>query len=384
MKAHLLPDVGLAHLELAAALQQSSLAAATRHSSSAAARATSAGCFADGSLGSSRIFAGTRDQVCMVRRFARAELDNHPAVDEAVLVASELATNAITHSASGHHGGMFMVHLTAISADQVAILVTDQGGLGEPRAQHAGPDAESGRGLDVVTSIASLFIAFGDDTARTILAVVSPNGGRSTPPAAGRRAQAGEMAPSRSGLDQMTAPSSQRTFPPEVEALLVTAAMEIGVHGGEAGWCAACGSAWAGAGQPGLPVRAYCWEFPGTVDQVRRARSAVAAALEDCPLADDAVLCGSELATNAIRHSASGWPGGTFTVRAEIRPGRSVHLEVQDQGGLWQPDQDGDGRVHGLGIVAELAAGFSVHTPAAGGRIVRACLSWPAGTGGQR
>lgn len=71
----------------------------------------------------------------------RAELGDHPALNEAVLVASELATNAITHSASGHDGGMFMIHLTAISSDHVAILVTDQGGHGEPAAQHAGRSA---------------------------------------------------------------------------------------------------------------------------------------------------------------------------------------------------------------------------------------------------
>ncbi len=173
MKTHLLPDVRLAHLEVAAGLQQSSLAAATRHPRSTAVRARPVSCFADRLTGSSRIFAGTHDQVSAVRRFARAELGDHPAVDEAVLVASELATNAITHSASGHDGGMFMVHLTAISAGHVAILVTDQGGHGEPKAQHAGPDAESGRGLDIVTSIAWLFMPFGDDTMRTIVALVS-------------------------------------------------------------------------------------------------------------------------------------------------------------------------------------------------------------------
>lgn len=176
MRTDLLPELCLAHLELAAILQQGSLAAAIRHPRSAAAQATPADCFADQPMGSSKIFAGTGDQVSAVRRFARAELGDHPAVDEAVLVASELATNAITHSASGHDGGMFIVHLTAIGDAYVAILVTDQGGTGLPRAQQAGPDAESGRGLDVVTRIASLFITFGDDTMRTIVAVVSPNG----------------------------------------------------------------------------------------------------------------------------------------------------------------------------------------------------------------
>ena len=201
----------------------------------------------------------------------------------------------------------------------------------------------------------------------------------------GRRAQAGEMASRRSGLGQLTTPGGQRTFLPEAGALPVAAGMGIGGHGSGGGPCAACGSAVAGAHEPGLPARAWRWVFPGTADQVRRARSAVAAALDCYPLADEAVLCVSELVTNAIRHSASGWPGGTFTVGAEIWPGRSVHVEVHDQGGPWQSDQDPDGRVHGLGIVAELAAGFSVRTAAAGGRIVRACFGWPAGmTRGQR
>lgn len=93
MNTHLLPDVRLAHLELAAALQQNSLAAAARHTRSAATQATPAGGFADRHMGSSRVFAGTHDQVSAVRRFARAELGDHPAIDEAVLVASELATN---------------------------------------------------------------------------------------------------------------------------------------------------------------------------------------------------------------------------------------------------------------------------------------------------
>lgn len=113
-------------------------------------------------------------------------------------MASELAANAITHSASGHDGGMFLVHLTAISSGHVAILVTDQGGHGEPAAQHAGPDAESGRGLDIVTTIASLFMPFGGDTMRTIVAVVGASGGSAEDsarltlrPASGPAARAG-------------------------------------------------------------------------------------------------------------------------------------------------------------------------------------------------
>lgn len=37
------------------------------------------------------------------------------------------------------------------------------------------------------------------------------------------------------------------------------------------------------------------------------------------PSADEAVLLTSELASNAVLHSASGWPGGKFTVRAALQ-----------------------------------------------------------------
>ena len=40
---------------------------------------------------------------------------------------------------------------------------------------------------------------------------------------------------------------------------------------------------------------------------------------EDCPRADDVILCASELAANAALHSRSRLPGGTFTVRATVQ-----------------------------------------------------------------
>lgn len=209
--------------------------------------------------------------------------------------------------------------------------------------------------------------------------------GRGAPALAGRRAQAREMASGRSAFSEVTMPGGQRAFLPGAGALPAAVPAQSGAQVRGGGPCAACGSAVAGAGEPGPPGRARRWVFPGTADQVRRARSAVAAALDGYPLAGDAVLCVSELATNAVRHSASGWPGGVFAVRAEIWPGGGVHVEVHDEGGPWQSGQDADGRVHGLGIVAELAAGFSVRTAAGGGRIVGACFGWPAGvTRGQR
>lgn len=101
--------------------------------------------------------------------------------------------------------------------------------------------------------------------------------------------------------------------------------------------------------------------FPASADQIRQARNFAARLLSGWPVADDAILCVSELAANATIHSDSRKPGGHFTVRAEIRPGERLRVEVQDQGGSWtrrgaqsEPSHNGpQGR--GLVIVGRLA-----------------------------
>jgi anti-sigma regulatory factor (Ser/Thr protein kinase) len=158
-------------LEMAVALQQGFLAAAVRLAGRSL-RADAADGFLFDSDGPSRIFRGTADQVAAVRQFVRAEAGEHAALDDAVLVASELAANAIAHTASGRDCGLFMVHLTAVTTGHIAILVTDQGSHTAPEPQHASADAETGRGLDAVTALASVFVAFGGSSTRAILAVV--------------------------------------------------------------------------------------------------------------------------------------------------------------------------------------------------------------------
>ena len=83
--------------------------------------------------------------------------------------------------------------------------------------------------------------------------------------------------------------------------------------------------------------------FAGDAGQVRAARRFLAGALDGCPATGDALLCVSELATNAVLHSRSGGPGGRFTVRATRRAG-SVRVEVVDEGGPWGHERDGDGQ----------------------------------------
>ena len=104
--------------------------------------------------------------------------------------------------------------------------------------------------------------------------------------------------------------------------------------------------------------------------------------LDDCPVADEAVLCLSELASNAVLHSESRRPGGTFTVRAEVAPGDHVGIEVQDQGGPWREQPHDGGRPHGLAIVRGLAADSGTDGDELTGWIVWARIDWTGRKGG--
>ena len=100
-------------------------------------------------------------------------------------------------------------------------------------------------------------------------------------------------------------------------------------------------------------TRRYTGTYPADPAQVRHARAALAALLDGCPLADDAILVASELATNAVVHSASRH-GGAFTLRAEVGQDR-VRIEVEDAGGPWRDGPRDDGRPHGFDVVAAIA-----------------------------
>jgi len=82
--------------------------------------------------------------------------------------------------------------------------------------------------------------------------------------------------------------------------------------------------------------------------------------LDGCPGADDALLCASELAANAISHSQSGLPGGHFIVHGAVIPGDSVLIEIEDEGGSWTPAVRDPDRGHGLDIVQALAADWGI------------------------
>jgi hypothetical protein len=107
------------------------------------------------------------------------------------------------------------------------------------------------------------------------------------------------------------------------------------------------------------PDLAWTWQqaFPGTPDQLRHVRAALRTFLDGCPATDDVTLLVTELAANAIAHSASGRPGGTFTVRLRHVPGDHVRAEVQDTGSAWNGDiARSASHLHGLYLLLALAA----------------------------
>jgi serine/threonine-protein kinase RsbW len=114
----------------------------------------------------------------------------------------------------------------------------------------------------------------------------------------------------------------------------------------------------AGHGVATLGTAPHEQVFPADASQVGAARGFLSAILADSPAADAAVLCLSELATNAITHSRSREPGGSFTVRVQAS-GQRLRVEVSDQGGPWHPREQAstdDPTGRGLLIVGQLAA----------------------------
>lgn len=118
-----------------------------------------------------RQFDGRPAQVAAVRRWLTAGLAGHPATEAAVLVADELASNAVRHTRSGWPRGVFTVY-AAVGEKAVVLLVTDQGGPSVPVPRHAGCDEETGRGLDLVGAVSRSVRWFGGRHARGVLAEI--------------------------------------------------------------------------------------------------------------------------------------------------------------------------------------------------------------------
>jgi anti-sigma regulatory factor (Ser/Thr protein kinase) len=104
-----------------------------------------------------RVFAGQPDQVVQARRFVRRVLAAGILPDglaaDAVLLTSELAANAVQHTASGQ-GGTFAVTICP-RLPAIRVCVTDGGAPTGPFVTSPGSLAASGRGLAIVDALAS-------------------------------------------------------------------------------------------------------------------------------------------------------------------------------------------------------------------------------------
>jgi serine/threonine-protein kinase RsbW len=98
-----------------------------------------------------RTFRGTRESVPEARRFVAELLAGCPAREVLMSCASELCTNAVVHTASGH-GGVFTVEVDLPRDGVARIAVTDDGSPSLPAAGSPDVLSEGGRGLALVAA----------------------------------------------------------------------------------------------------------------------------------------------------------------------------------------------------------------------------------------
>ena len=110
-----------------------------------------------------------------------------------------------------------------------------------------------------------------------------------------------------------------------------------------------------------LGVRTTDLTYPGGTEHVRAVRADLRVVLQECPRADDVILCASELAANAAMHSRSRLLGGTFIVRATVSTDLYARIEVQDDGGPWNQGMIDPTRHHGLDIVRAFADEWGIN-----------------------
>ena len=121
-----------------------------------------------------RTFPGTPGHVGEARRFVAHLLQGSPFHDDAMLVLSELFTNAVLHTDSGKPGGLVTVLITRWRHG-VRIAVTDQGSVSHPSVRDPGADgglAESGHGLYLAAQVAGGLTWHDDPSGRTIAATL--------------------------------------------------------------------------------------------------------------------------------------------------------------------------------------------------------------------
>ena len=125
---------------------------------------------------------GFPEEVSRARRWTRDILRGSPLAEDAELIVSELSANAILHTASGRPAGSFHLAL-AVSAQVIALSVTDDGGAGRPpKVERQDEEAEHGRGLGMVSAIAHRVVVHDGDEGHTVTAELFTDAGPGAQP----------------------------------------------------------------------------------------------------------------------------------------------------------------------------------------------------------
>jgi anti-sigma regulatory factor (Ser/Thr protein kinase) len=88
--------------------------------------------------------------VPLARHFVTEAIGQHPAADEAVLLASEVVTNALVHA----RDATTVTVNVAVTATFIRIDVLDDGQTGIPHWRDADSQAEDGRGFRIINALA--------------------------------------------------------------------------------------------------------------------------------------------------------------------------------------------------------------------------------------
>jgi serine/threonine-protein kinase RsbW len=113
-----------------------------------------------------RAFPGRADQIARAREFTTRVLGPCPVTDDAVLLVSELTTNALEHTLTAD-GGQFRVMICR-NATSLLICVSDNGAAKFPEPTPLDPQSETGRGLRLVELIADRWGYCGGEHGRTV------------------------------------------------------------------------------------------------------------------------------------------------------------------------------------------------------------------------
>jgi anti-sigma regulatory factor (Ser/Thr protein kinase) len=186
-----------------------------------------------------RQFPGDPRQLRVMRRWLASLLPGCPALDDLALAATELASNAIRHTASGQ-GGQFAVEVTR-SRGMVRVAVTDGGAADEPRVIDD-PLSEHGRGLRAVGGLSERMGVSGGHLGRRVWADIAWGDADAAEPA-----------------------SPQPAADPIAEGLAYLGACFPGV---EAWYGSATATWWAIAGSGGLLEAPTARDLAGLLSQV--------------------------------------------------------------------------------------------------------------------